>query len=301
MDNDFTKLHACPACGSVFFQQWRKGQVNHSRIGPDDIKITDKEYGRTWDLSRCGRCDHIFADPMPTSGFISRLYSRIEDPLYQEESQGREKNFDPILTFLGKLHPQRGRLFDVGAATGILLNSARQKGWTLDGIEPSAWAVDTAAENYGLDIRQGNFETASLPGRTYTAVAMIDFIEHIPQPGNAIAKAGRILTSEGTLCLVTPDVSSFLSKAAGKKWWHFRPAHLHYFNPRSLVFLLRKNGFSIMKIRRYAWTFSAHYLISRVPWLNFLLKNKELASFWKSIPIKLALGDSLEVYARKMK
>jgi 2-polyprenyl-3-methyl-5-hydroxy-6-metoxy-1,4-benzoquinol methylase len=301
MENDFAKPQACPACGSALFRPWRKGTVNLSLIGPEDIKITDKEYGRTWDLSCCENCGHIFADPMPAPSFINQLYSRIEDPLYQEESQGRKKNFAPILAFLGKLHPGRGILFDIGAATGILLSSAREKGWIAEGIEPSSWAVAAASMNYGLKIQQGDFETIPLPKKKYTAVTMVDFIEHISQPRQAVIKAGKILEEDGTLCLVTPDISSFLSRIAGKKWWHFRPAHLHYFNPKSLVFLLNQNGFIILKIRRYAWTFSAHYLISRVPWLNFLLKNQILASFWKSIPIKLALGDSLEVYARKMK
>ncbi len=301
MENDFTNPPACPACGSLSFMPWRRGQVNHGFIGPDDIKITDKEYGRTWDLSICKNCRHVFADPMPTPSFINRLYSQIEDPLYQEESKGREKNFEPILDFLGKLHPGRGILFDIGAATGILLNSARKKGWIADGIEPSSWAVAAAAKNYGLAIRHSDFETAPLPEKKYTAATMVDFIEHIPDPQAAIIKAGKILTSSGTLCLVTPDLSSFISRTAGKKWWHLRPAHLHYFNPESLVSLLKRNGFAIIKIRRYAWTFSAHYLISRLSWLNFLLKNQKLASFWKSIPIKLNFGDSLEVYARKMK
>ncbi len=297
---DFIKIHSCPACTSASLETWRKGRLNPGKIRPADIKITDKEYGRTWDLSRCRNCGHVFAEPMPAPGYISRLYSRIEDPLYQQESQGREKNFQPILNILEKFHPEEGLLFDVGAATGILLHAAQKQGWKPDGIEPSSWAVKTAAESYGLCIRQGDFETFPLPEYHYTAVTMIDFIEHIPEPDRAVSKAAKILTPDGILCLVTPDLSSLVSRIAGKRWWHFRPAHLHYFNPLSLAVLLKRKGFTIIAIRRYAWTFSAHYLISRLPGLSFLLKNRKMASFWKSIPIKCALGDSLEVYARKI-
>ncbi len=300
MASDFEKPRACPACGSPSFRPWRRGQIDHRSFGPDNIKITDKEYGRTWDLSRCENCGHAFADPLPTQKYISRLYSLIEDPLYQEESGGREKNFKPIIEFLGRLHPGRGILFDVGAATGILLNAAQKRGWAPDGIEPSSWAVQTAEKNYGLTLRRGDFETAALPGNHYTAVTMVDFIEHIPLPDLAILKTGKILAPEGTLCLVTPNLSSFAARAAGRRWWHFRPAHLHYFNPGSLRILLKRNGFTIIKTRKYSWTFSAHYLISRIPGSNFLLHHKKLSSFWRSIPVKLAFGDSLEVYARKM-
>jgi hypothetical protein len=51
--------------------------------------------------------------------------------------------------------------------------------------------------------------------------------------------------------------------------------------------------------RRYAWTFSLHYLLSRKPAFQAALKAGILASLLKRIPLKLALGDSFEIYAIK--
>jgi hypothetical protein len=68
-----------------------------------------------------------------------------------------------------------------------------------------------------------------------------------------------------------------------------------------LAALLGRAGFSIFHERRYTWTFSAHYLVSRKPSLRFFSENPFLASFLKRIPLKLALGDSFEIYARKVK
>jgi hypothetical protein len=51
--------------------------------------------------------------------------------------------------------------------------------------------------------------------------------------------------------------------------------------------------------RRYAWTFSLHYLLSRKPAFQAALSGGRPASLLKRIPIKLALGDSFEVYAVK--
>jgi SAM-dependent methyltransferase len=125
---------------------------------------------------------------------------------------------------------------------------------------------------------------------------MIDFIEHTPAPRAAIARARRILAPGGVLCLVTPDIHSFAARLAGRRWWHLRPGHLAYFSRRSLRALLASGGFSIVRERRYAWTFSAHYLLSRIPLLRFLAASRR-ASFLKRIPIKLSLGDSFEIYA----
>jgi SAM-dependent methyltransferase len=294
----FRALTACPACAGAGIRGYKKGNFSGD-LTQDQIKITDSQYGKTWDLSICGDCGHIFANPCPTPEHLFSLYGRVEDPLYEEESAGRSRNFLRILRRLEKFIPERGALFDVGAATGILLDLARRRGWEPTGIEPSSWAVRAAADRYGIGLIEGTLETATLPEDRYAAVTMVDFIEHTPLPFEAVRKAQAILRPAGILVLVTPDIHSRAARLAGRKWWHLRPAHLSFFSRRSLDALLRRAGFSIVAERRYSWTFSAHYLLSRKPAFQARLKNMPPASFLKRIPIKLALGDSFEVYAMK--
>ena len=299
MKEDYIFLTRCPACSSPGILPYKKGTIPYTGLSEEQIKITDSQYGKTWDMSFCRVCGHIFANPCPKPEFIFHLYSRVEDPLYSEEAEGRAKNFIRILRYLAKVMPRKGRLFDVGAATGILLDEARRRDWDVAGIEPSTWAVRTAQDRYGLSILQGYFEAAEIGKKTYDVVTMVDIIEHTPLPYKALAKARDILKPSGVLCIVTPDIHSPAARLAGERWWHYRPGHLAFFSRRSLDTILKRAGFKIFKNRKYAWTFSAHYLFSRKPSLAGLLKNKRLASFLKRIPIKLALGDSFEIYARK--
>ena len=280
---------------------YKTGTFDASSLRTNHIKITDSDYGKIWDLSKCNNCTHVFANPSPSQEYIQSLYIEVEDPAYQEEAQGRSKNFSRILKYLDRIHPERGILFDAGAATGILLDISRQRGWQVEGIEPSAWAVGVARDRYDIEIREGVFEEAALQTERYTVVTMVDFIEHIPHPVDAVSIAHDILVSGGTLCLVTPDINSLAARIFGKKWWHYRPGHLGYFPKKSLVFLLQKTGFQIKKVRKYSWTFSLHYLLSRKSSLNFLIKNHVFSSFLRKIPIKLALQDSFEIYAIKDK
>lgn len=293
------RLARCPVCGGERLIAYRTGTFAGSDLSPEEIKITDRGYGRLWDLSLCRDCRHVFANPCPTPALMNALYAAVEDPLYDEEAEGRSRNFERILAGLERFLPGRGRLFDVGAATGILLDLARARGWEPDGIEPSSWAVRFARTKYGLAIRKGDFETARLPSRAYQAVTMIDVIEHTPRPAEALRRAFEILAPGGLLCIVTPDLGSAAAAVAGRKWWHLRPGHLSYFTRPSLTRLLEGAGFIIIRRRRYAWTFSAHYLVSRIEGLRFLLGGARFASFLRRIPIKLALGDSFEIYARK--
>jgi 2-polyprenyl-3-methyl-5-hydroxy-6-metoxy-1,4-benzoquinol methylase len=294
----FIRQRACPACGSGRIRPHRQGTYS-GRLTRDDIKITDSRYGQTWDMSLCLECGHLFADPRPTPEFIFSLYGEVEDPLYEDEAEGRSRNFLGILKRLESLVPGKGPIFDVGAATGILLDLARSRGWQPDGIEPSAWGVGVAAAKYGLSLRQGPFESASLPGDFYAAVTMVDIIEHTPIPFEAAKKANRILRPGGVLALVTPDIHSGSARIAGRRWWHLRPAHLAFFSRASLAALLGRAGFTIVRERRYAWTFSLHYLLSRTRASGLFLRNRQVASLSKKIRLKLALGDSFEVYAVK--
>lgn len=231
--------------------------------------------------------------------FIQSLYAKTEDPDYEEELIGRGKNFQRILDSLEKALPLKGTLLDVGAATGILMFLAREKGWDPEGIEPSAWAVARAKDKYGFTLMEGSLETLTLKSQFYTAVTLVDFIEHISHPMEALSKIHEALVPGGIVCLVTPDIQSLAARAMGKGWWHFRPGHLAYFSKKSLLTLLQRSGFHVLRWRRYVWTFSAHYLFRRVRLLKFLVKNPKMALFWKTIPIKLALRDSFEVYAKK--
>jgi SAM-dependent methyltransferase len=297
--NKFEHFQHCPVCSSPDLNPYKKGALDAANLSKEHIMITDSDYGKIWDLSRCGRCSYIFANPCPSPAFIQSLYGETEDPLYQEEARGRSKNFERILDRLGKIHPEKGLLIDVGAATGILMDIARKRGWDVEGVEPSSWAVRTAREKYGLVILEGAFESAPLQEEKYTVVSMVDFLEHIPHPFEAISLAQKVLVPGGTLCLVTPDVNSLAARIMGQKWWHFRPGHLGYFSKKSLLSLMHRGGFRVIQVRKYSWTFSLHYLLSRRPGFGIFLKSRFFASLFKKIPIKLALRDSFELYAKK--
>lgn len=296
---EWLNFKACPVCSRNNLVLFKKGNFTPQNLVPEAVKITDSGYGRLWTLFRCQDCGHIFANPCPPPGAVAQLYRQIKDPAYEEEAMGRAQNFKPILNQLERFFPQKGILLDVGAATGIFLALARDRGWKVSGIEPSLWAVDVAAKKYNLHLIPNSFEEAELPANHFQVISMIDFIEHIPQPLEAVRKAARLLQSNGVLVIVTPNIESLAARVAGKKWWHFRPAHLAFFTDSSLKELLERSGFQTKKISSYTWTFSLHYLISRFQFLRPLWSQPKVASFSQKVRVKLSLGDSFLIYAQK--
>ena len=170
--------------------------------------------------------------------------------------------------------PERGPLFDVGAATGILLDLARAPRLGAGRHRAQLLGGESGRGQVRLHALEGALETASLPEDRYAAVTMVDFIEHTPLPYEALRRASRILRPPGSSSSSPRTSTAPAARLAGRRWWHLRPAHLAFFSRRSLAVLLRRAGFSIVAERRYSWTFSLHYLLSRKPAFRPFEKNQ---------------------------
>jgi hypothetical protein len=129
-------------------------------------------------------------------------------------------------------------------------------------------------------------------------ITLLDVLEHVVDPDAFLTALEALLTEDGWLVIVTPDVDSWAARLMRGKWWHYRSAHLNFFNLRSLSCLLEKHGLAIVLKKRFAWNFSFYYLLTR---LLPLARGKTLQKLLKKLHLKLQLFDSWEIYARKKK
>ncbi len=289
-------MKCCPICKSESIRLWREGNIEN--VGVENFKITDYDYGKNWRLMECENCDFIFSDPFPPVE-IKKIYEKVIDPEYIEEEEGRSGNFRSILKSLKKIKEAEGAFLDVGCATGIMMNLARNEGWDVYGVELSSWAIEEARKRYSLEISKGEFSNLELPENFFSVVAFVDILEHISNPREFLLKAWKTLKKDGLCVIVTPDIKSFTAKLMGKKWWHFRPAHIGFFSKKSLKYLLDSTGFEILKWKRYKWRFSLHYILSRIKFFRRISNSKLITPILKRVSLILPLMDSLEVYARK--
>lgn len=286
----------CPVCGSERIRLFKKGTFDPRDLGAEHFKITDSSYGSLWTFYTCRECTFVFSNPTIRQEDISEFYARLEDPEYSTEAAGRSKNFSKILKRVARLERPGNTLLDIGAASGIFLNLARAAGYDITGIEPSGSLVKQALRLYDIRLIEGTIDDLDETLR-FAVITCLDILEHLVDPGAFMARLGRQAEKGGILVIVTPDVSSLAARLMGRRWWHYRAAHLNFFNLRSLHTLLRRHGFSISQKKRYTWNFSFFYLASRI--FPTLKRQKGLQKTLKSINFKLQLLDSWEIYARK--
>ena len=107
------------------------------------------------------------------------------------------------------------------------------------------------------------------------------------------------MSNNGIGVIITPDVSSIMAKILGWNWWHYRMAHIGYFDKKTISNCLDLSGFKILKVSRPSWYFPLDYLIMRVnQYFPRYLKLPSLKIFSK-VSFPLNLFDSLQIIFEK--
>jgi hypothetical protein len=133
----------------------------------------------------------------------------------------------------------------------------------------------------------------------YDVVSAIDVIEHVDKPLDLLRAIRDVLATDGIGVLVTPDVGSITARVMRRHWWHFRPAHIGYFNRHTISLSLAAAGLSPITVGRPTWYLPVDYLASRaaryLPGGNKLAVPKMLGR----IEVPINLHDSLLVVFRR--
>ena len=251
----------CPLCGALETAVWRKSRLGRP-LEPEDLRITDRRYGLTLPLLRCEGCRFVFAEPAACAR-LDELYARLEDTAYEEGAEARRLQFRRLLGRLLRVRPEARTLLDVGAGTGLLVDEARGMGLQAEGVEPSRSAVARAAE-CGRTVWEGGLPHPELRGRRFDLITLVDVVEHVADPPGLVSKARELLAPDGVLLVVTPDLGTLTARLLGRRWWHFRLAHVGYFRRETLERLADAAGLAVRDRFRPSWVLPLGYLMERL-------------------------------------
>jgi SAM-dependent methyltransferase len=219
-------------------------------------------------------------------------YVEMSDGLYIATSEARRRQMQSLLCTVTKFK-KKGHLLDVGAGIGLLVEEACKLGFDAEGVEPSR-ALQAAAVARHLPVHLGVIPSREISG-PYDIVSAIDVIEHVDKPLGLLRAIRDLLATDGIGVLVTPDVGSITARVMRRNWWHFRPAHIGYFDRHTISLALAHAGLSPITIGRPTWYLPMDYLASRVA--SYLPAGNKLAvpKILGRIKVPINLHDSLIV------
>jgi len=110
-----------------------------------------------------------------------------------------------VLAHLDRARPKAGwrRALDVGCGDGLFFPALREYAAVVEGIEPDAALVSQSAREDGT-IHVRPFDASFAPGRTFDLVLFLDVLEHLDDPGAAVAHAASLMDPGGTLLVTVP-------------------------------------------------------------------------------------------------
>ncbi|MDY6938519.1 MAG: class I SAM-dependent methyltransferase [Cyanobacteriota bacterium] len=290
-----SQSNTCWVCGSPNLVVVKPANLTDT-LTSQSFAITDSHYGQTGEIQRCQNCGFFQCSRLDN---VLSFYEQLEDIGYEETRDERMLQARKLLETLQK-YRSSGTLLDIGAGSGILVEAALEMGYDAQGIEPSRW-LQEQARKYQLPVRLGHFPDPNCR-QTYGIVTLIDVIEHVPNPAEVVAGVAEILSEDGIVAVATPDVNSIAARILQWKWWHFRVAHIGYFNTQTLDRIMETAGFERMKMIRPTWYFPVEYLLERLA-KYFPFRLPISAPNWlKKIIVPLNLRDSiLGIYQLKRK
>jgi len=255
-------------------------------------------------LCQCNQCGLVFVKFQPCWEEIKKIYQKnyfkssysclygYQDYLSDKGNIIRTavRRLKKIESFLGR----RGRLLDLGCATGFFLEAAQKRGWDVSGLEISDYAAGLARKSLGRKIIQNTLSEASFPVQYFDVITAWDYLEHISDPKGEIKKASSLLKKGGLFVLSTPDISSLPAKLAGDKWMGFKPLeHLYYFSKGNALVLCQGAGLRPIKAEYIGKYVNLDFFIQRLG-----LYSKILAKGLKNLMPKRALNKSIYINPR---
>lgn len=139
-------------------------------------------------------------------------------------------------------------VMDVGCAKGgVAAEFARTTTWQTVGVDVSLEALRGAPS--GMLRCCASADSLPIETATIDAALLLDVIEHLESPVNALVELRRVVRPGGMLVVTTPNAGSVLRPLLGQRWHGLLDdTHLYFFNSFSLKHLLGKAGWRTCRV-----------------------------------------------------
>jgi SAM-dependent methyltransferase len=201
-------------------------------------------------LSKCKECSLVFVREIADDEYLANYYARTSE---QEINKivyldaGNESNLkyayrkvaDRIKSrFKNRTNP---RILDLGCSNGSFLDLFPD--WDAYGVELEETAGKIAKQKHP-NVFIGDMKHANFEENYFDCITIQDALDHSNDPYAVIKQCHGLLKSKGLIVIKVHNIDCLLAKICGNKFYAIQPpAHLTYFNLKTLRLLLEKNDF----------------------------------------------------------
>ena len=241
------KITICPIC-------------NSSKTSKAFDAVDHFSTKETFPICDCTSCGFRFTNNFPSEDSIGRYYDSPDYISHSDSKSGLinrlyhffrkqmlKKKVNLVSKYVAPKQKSNIHLLDIGSGTGYFLNAAKERGYTVTGIEKDSNARDYAITNFALDIKDEQ-SLWSIENDSFDVITLWHVLEHMENLNEVVAKINSILKPDGVVILALPNHNSHDAKKYKGYWAAYDvPRHLWHFTPDTVEKLLGKHLFNIIK------------------------------------------------------
>jgi 2-polyprenyl-3-methyl-5-hydroxy-6-metoxy-1,4-benzoquinol methylase len=283
------------------WKQWRSRPRSCPACGSFQAQVVNRQKDRTF--YRCLACGFLYLKPWLVS---PKSYGQNYFEQEYQTQYGRTylQDFDNIrqmgLRRLGRLEGLAGNLvsrtlLDLGCAFGPFLQAAREKGLLPHGADINPQAVTYVQNTLNFPCQCIDMTQADWSARwsqPFDVVSLWYVIEHFENLEVVLRGLQWLVKPGGWLLLSTPNASGLSARFLRQQFFSNSPSdHFTLWEPKTARLYLRRRGFEV----RHIESTGIH------PQRLWPMKPDSLAyRFWSNVQRRLGLGDTMEIYARRV-
>lgn len=204
-----------------------------------------------YDIKKCEGCGLVKTQGGGDVGYDN--YHR--DNEYEASSEVFKNLFSKRYKIINKFKNKPGKVLDIGASSGGMLEVFFENGWDVLGVEPSKKATKLANEK-GFKVINKPFEEVTIKDESIDVVILNHTLEHVKNPVRVLKKVKKILKNNGIVYVDVPNFGSLSSTLLRENWPYLLPEeHTYQFTEATLRKTFRKAGFEVVWSRSWSGIF----------------------------------------------
>lgn len=209
-------------------------------------------FGRHAEIVKCNGCGCAKTIPQPDNVELYEKNNRYTELFTDKKSVYMKYSGDILSGLDGLAAPQGKKLLDVASGGGFLVEVAKTRGYTAEGVELNREMVSWC-QSRGLNVHYGDALDFLGSCEPYDVIVLSSIIEHLDNPLKLIEACRKTLNPGGVILVYQAIFNGLLPSLFPWGWYGWQPKeHFWHFTDHSLNMLFHNLGFEIVKSRKLA-------------------------------------------------
>lgn len=230
----------CHLCGGGLFRfpvLSLDGMPKAAQYYPTPEEFSQDE-GVLLEVFQCSNCSLVQLNQEPVEYFREVITAATLS------EKAKRSRLHQMQEFAAKFNLVGEKVLEIGSGSGAMLDVIAEAGMNATGLEAGEESVAVGLSHGRRMLKSYIGDLNFIPGNPYSAFVCLNFLEHLPRPGEIIKKIAQNTTNDAVGFVTVPNFEYLLKSRC---FYEFVADHLSYFTQATLTFAFASNGFEVLK------------------------------------------------------